>query len=1337
VSSKSENTNSLSFASASFATRTSANGRRRVTALGSSSSSFPSYSRISGGMTSSSMTDETDAAADATADLDVEAAAAAAAAAAANDSSLPARAHLPKRARIAGSSSVATTAVASSATGSVNADDDIASSFVSSSAFAFRDILSQQSYNGDDDATALVAAAAAAPSAAAAAVADAAAASAASSCASLPASTAATSLRTGSVRRATPAGPSRGYRAGGTGTSADAGTGACGRSRGRVTSSPSAVSDDSDSDSDHGDDDHGDYDMGGLRTASGAATGAAVVATGGRNTGGYSSLTAVSADLSALSIDDHSFAQARAAFARSQHEQHYQKLPVSAAAVIAAAAAAAAATAAAETEVPSLLAGASTTAAPAAAAADDHDEDEDAAQLPPPQAYVSTGAAYVAATVIPPMDDSEVPASASGTAAAADLSQQQQQQQYSASVALPAGMSAPARASGAVLSSFYSTRDLRPRARAAAGAETANFASVFAQRSYELAAAADAAAAAAAAAAAGAAAENPEVIDADAATAVVAATAAAAASGSTGGQDFSAWVSLMATTAANPLTSFALVHDTAEARALAAAWSTAKRGGTAAAEPLASALQGVAGRVVAALARDSRQRQLNLNLNLQQKQLFTDTGVPVPTLLCDGTAAAGAPELARYLNAVAAGAVTPVSGAAPTAATTAMTKLTPLPPRAARAGAAASAGAAMAATPSSASRKRRLSIGSVYDSSSSSSNSSSSSQSQTQTQTHPGPVSQISDDTHPQPQSAPSPLKESLVLGAAHLPLVPHLAAAALWPQPPSASPAQGHAVLPLSALTDMDANLGYDVTAAELRRGVAPQLSVLVPDERGRASLDLVDAMLLREREYTVDPDFLARNGDITSRMRVILLDWLSELAHEYLLGRETYHLAVSSFDRFVDIAGRAQWYRTQCAVAAADGTAPPELPAPFCDAAYRVCIDDVPVVTRGNLQLIGIACLSIAAKLDEIHPPGTVDLEAATDCAYSRAQIVAMEAIILRSLQWALHPPTVFAYVRLYLRALLASTPAPPEVASRRAAARAREAAVDAAACAAADAATCAAEDAARADAAAAADRMASAVRAGQEVEFSDALFGGGDDDDFNVVVPAANTAAARALDAARAGARAAAASAACRRLGRDAAGAADTVEAVRDETEAAAASAAAVDFPQYLLSSAAITSSLHMSSSSSTSTVVDSAAALASASAPFLSAHRFSRLMELLDAAVLDAEHVLLPASALSAAAVALVYPEARAVIPNVFDRASLAPALIFVARFLHLPFLAAGLPARPFYQLSFSDDEKHTRQTHHPGALAVAEAVVAEDLAFSSALSPEVVAEWNSVWEPSVE
>ena len=91
----------------------------------------------------------------------------------------------------------------------------------------------------------------------------------------------------------------------------------------------------------------------------------------------------------------------------------------------------------------------------------------------------------------------------------------------------------------------------------------------------------------------------------------------------------------------------------------------------------------------------------------------------------------------------------------------------------------------------------------------------------------------------------------------------------------------------------------------------------------------------------------------DVNAHMRGILVDWLVEVAQEYKLVSETLFLAVNYIDRFLS-----------------------------CE-----------VAPRRKLQLVGITCMLIAAKYEEIYAPQIEDFCYITDNTYSREEVIAME--------------------------------------------------------------------------------------------------------------------------------------------------------------------------------------------------------------------------------------------------------------------------------------------------------------------------------------------------------
>jgi len=136
--------------------------------------------------------------------------------------------------------------------------------------------------------------------------------------------------------------------------------------------------------------------------------------------------------------------------------------------------------------------------------------------------------------------------------------------------------------------------------------------------------------------------------------------------------------------------------------------------------------------------------------------------------------------------------------------------------------------------------------------------------------------------------------------------------------------------------------------------------------------------------KRQSVD-SLLSRHPDLQPRMRAILLDWLIEVCEVYRLHRETFYLAVDFIDRFLSVA---------------------------------------PAVPKNRLQLIGVSCLFIGAKIEEIYPPKLQEFAYVTDGACTEEQILNMELMILKGLNWGLSPMTPNAWMRMYLQIAHGST-------------------------------------------------------------------------------------------------------------------------------------------------------------------------------------------------------------------------------------------------------------------------------------------------------------------------
>nr|BAE06271.1 cyclin A [Scutellaria baicalensis] len=117
----------------------------------------------------------------------------------------------------------------------------------------------------------------------------------------------------------------------------------------------------------------------------------------------------------------------------------------------------------------------------------------------------------------------------------------------------------------------------------------------------------------------------------------------------------------------------------------------------------------------------------------------------------------------------------------------------------------------------------------------------------------------------------------------------------------------------------------------------------------------------------------------DINASMRAILIDWLVEVAEEYRLVPDTLYLTVNYIDRY--LSGN--------------------------------------VMDRQRLQLLGIACMMIASKYEEICAPQVEEFCYITDNTYFKDEVLEMESAVLNYLKFEMTAPTAKCFLRRFVRA------------------------------------------------------------------------------------------------------------------------------------------------------------------------------------------------------------------------------------------------------------------------------------------------------------------------------
>ncbi|KAM1454022.1 hypothetical protein FF1_003607 [Malus domestica] len=132
-------------------------------------------------------------------------------------------------------------------------------------------------------------------------------------------------------------------------------------------------------------------------------------------------------------------------------------------------------------------------------------------------------------------------------------------------------------------------------------------------------------------------------------------------------------------------------------------------------------------------------------------------------------------------------------------------------------------------------------------------------------------------------------------------------------------------------------------------------------------------------ENSSSVSPSYMAHQPDINEKMRVILIDWLIEVHYKFELMDETLFLTVNLIDRFLERQ----------------------------------------TVIRKKLQLVGVTAMLLACKYEEVSVPIVEDFVLISDKAYSRKDVLDMEKSMVNSLQFNFSVPTVYVFMRRFLKA------------------------------------------------------------------------------------------------------------------------------------------------------------------------------------------------------------------------------------------------------------------------------------------------------------------------------
>lgn len=138
----------------------------------------------------------------------------------------------------------------------------------------------------------------------------------------------------------------------------------------------------------------------------------------------------------------------------------------------------------------------------------------------------------------------------------------------------------------------------------------------------------------------------------------------------------------------------------------------------------------------------------------------------------------------------------------------------------------------------------------------------------------------------------------------------------------------------------------------------------------------DIYRALQREEGRHLPQPGYMERQPHVNSKMRAILVDWLTDVHKKYKLRPETLFLAISLVDRFLEKRS----------------------------------------TLRRHLQLVGVTALLIAAKFEELYPPQIHDFVHVTDKAYTTEEVIRMEVSMLTALDFVICRPTAVHFMERY---------------------------------------------------------------------------------------------------------------------------------------------------------------------------------------------------------------------------------------------------------------------------------------------------------------------------------
>lgn len=122
------------------------------------------------------------------------------------------------------------------------------------------------------------------------------------------------------------------------------------------------------------------------------------------------------------------------------------------------------------------------------------------------------------------------------------------------------------------------------------------------------------------------------------------------------------------------------------------------------------------------------------------------------------------------------------------------------------------------------------------------------------------------------------------------------------------------------------------------------------------------------KNAKLKINKNYIKQQSDINAQMRAILVDWIIEVHNQFHFKRKTLFQTILLIDLYLSLR----------------------------------------LIQKPRLQLLGIACLLISVKANEVYYPRLEDFINITDNAYTKKELLNMEILVLKTLNFDFLFPT-----------------------------------------------------------------------------------------------------------------------------------------------------------------------------------------------------------------------------------------------------------------------------------------------------------------------------------------